>query len=570
MNTASMKNNTITLDASPSARHFDENGYLHVAASHITKATVNPYYGSEIPGWEEAGLDPGRIYHGLRDPEELQKSLPTWAGLPLHVEHHIDSASDPQKLSRVGAVGTEITWNPPYIDAPLVVWDAAAIAAIENGTYRELSCAYRYEPDFTPGEYNGQPYDFIMRNIRGNHVALVEEGRAGPDVLVADSRLEIKPKTKRGIFMGKLKNWFRGASDASPEIEQKEVDLAQAIIDLHRRDPLTGEVKDIAEDDIDLAELRVIVEGLQDKLSPEDMKRLTDKIAAMAVRAADSGDNPGIDRDQAEAMSKAGCDAENPEEAKAFAEGVRYGEELEKNPLERARLDREHESEGMKKAMDACGLDAGNPAESKAFAEGVRYGEEKERTEPGKLKREHEREGMEKAIGKDEDKDAMIEKIIAAVPGLTEEQIAKMRDTLTDLAYSPATGDGEIEAAQDRALRKRRFLGATDAARIRAQATADAMSTMRDITEAVRRVRTLVGEVDPMAFDSARNVYGYTLEQMGMNPHKYDPRAWRGMVDVMLHERVHAAESVALLAADSKAVPAKGPFAGLNNITLSE
>ena len=28
-----------------------------------------------------------------------------------------------------------------------------------------------------------------MRDIRGNHVALVEEGRAGPDVLVADANI---------------------------------------------------------------------------------------------------------------------------------------------------------------------------------------------------------------------------------------------------------------------------------------------------------------------------------------------------------------------------------------------
>ena len=177
----------VTFDAAPSQRETDENGFLHVGASHITKATVNPYYGREIPGWQEAGLDPEAVYYGLRDPEELQASLETWAGLPLHIEHHIDSAEEPQKLTRVGAVGTGAVWNPPYVDAPLTVWDRTAIDAIEDGSFRELSCAYRYDPDFTPGSYEGTPYDFIMRNIRGNHVALVEEGRAGPDVVVADS-----------------------------------------------------------------------------------------------------------------------------------------------------------------------------------------------------------------------------------------------------------------------------------------------------------------------------------------------------------------------------------------------
>ncbi|WP_302580373.1 DUF2213 domain-containing protein, partial [uncultured Desulfovibrio sp.] len=183
-----MKYASLTFDTAPSARSVDENGFLHVASSHITKATVNPYYGREIPGCERLGLDPERIYYGFRDPEELRRSLPTWEGLPLHIEHHPDSADAPEKLTRVGAVGKAV-WNAPYVDAPLTVWDGEAIDAIEDGSFRELSCAYRYEPDFTPGQYEGVEYDFIMRNIRGNHVALVEEGRAGPDVVVADAAL---------------------------------------------------------------------------------------------------------------------------------------------------------------------------------------------------------------------------------------------------------------------------------------------------------------------------------------------------------------------------------------------
>lgn len=123
----------VAFDAAPSQRTTDENGFLHVGASHITKAAVNPYYGREVPGWQEAGLDPEAVYYGLRDPEELQASLETWAGLPLHIEHHIDSAEEPQKLTRVGAVGTGAVWNPPYVDAPLTVWDRAAIDAIEDG-----------------------------------------------------------------------------------------------------------------------------------------------------------------------------------------------------------------------------------------------------------------------------------------------------------------------------------------------------------------------------------------------------------------------------------------------------
>jgi hypothetical protein len=71
-----------------------------------------------------------------------------------------------------------------------VVWDADAIDGIESGEQRELSAAYRYEPDMTPGTYQGVRYDGVMRDIEGNHVALVESGRAGSDVIVGDQALE--------------------------------------------------------------------------------------------------------------------------------------------------------------------------------------------------------------------------------------------------------------------------------------------------------------------------------------------------------------------------------------------
>lgn len=210
---------TITLD---SVRHEDQNGFLHVANSHITKATVNPYYGREIPDWQSHGLAPDRIYYALRDPDELRKSLPTWAGLPLQFEHHEEGATeDGAKETRCGTVGTEIRWNAPYIDAPLTIWEQKAIDAVKDGTCREISCAYTYDPDFISGTFEGQPYDFVMRNIRGNHVALVPEGRAGHDVLVADANLSTNQEDRN---MPK-----KMAKDDNPEIETKEVEIGKAV-----------------------------------------------------------------------------------------------------------------------------------------------------------------------------------------------------------------------------------------------------------------------------------------------------------------------------------------------------
>ena len=52
---------------------------------------------------------------------------------------------------------------------------------------KELSAGYSYTPDMTPGEFEGKAYDGVMRNLSGNHVALVERGRIGADAVISDS-----------------------------------------------------------------------------------------------------------------------------------------------------------------------------------------------------------------------------------------------------------------------------------------------------------------------------------------------------------------------------------------------
>ena len=169
-----------------SARRIDADGRLHVDRSHISKATVNPYYGREIPGYEALGLEPDKVYRLFRDPVELERAAPTFARLPVLSEHVPVTVDAPRPDLVVGAIGSEVTFTAPYLDADLCVWDATAIAGIETDKVRELSCAYRYVPVMEPGEFEGQPYDGRMTEIQGNHLALVEVGRAGSDVVVAD------------------------------------------------------------------------------------------------------------------------------------------------------------------------------------------------------------------------------------------------------------------------------------------------------------------------------------------------------------------------------------------------
>jgi len=183
-----------------SLRSYDQDGRMHIASSNISKATVNPYYGREIPNWQGLGLELDKIYYMLRDPQELEKAASTFNNLQLLIKHKPVNAEDSERMITVGTTGSDVVYEHPYLRCSLAVWDKEGIDVIENEEQRELSSAYHYDADMTAGEYEGVHYDGVMRNIKGNHVALVDVGRAGRDVVVSDK----DPFFKRNI-MSKLK-----------------------------------------------------------------------------------------------------------------------------------------------------------------------------------------------------------------------------------------------------------------------------------------------------------------------------------------------------------------------------
>lgn len=179
-----------------SVRSIDGNGFLHVEVSNISKANVCPYFGREIPNWEALGLEPERIYQLYRDPDELERAAPTFNNVPLLSEHLPVVPEDLPEELIIGSTGTDASFEAPYLRNSLVVWCAQHRDAIDRASKRELSCGYRYRADMTPGTTaDGLRYDGVMRDIIGNHVALVVEGRAGPDVVVGDTLMQLKSRT---------------------------------------------------------------------------------------------------------------------------------------------------------------------------------------------------------------------------------------------------------------------------------------------------------------------------------------------------------------------------------------
>lgn len=168
-------------------RTIDHDGRLRVSVANISKANVCPYWGREIPAYDELGLEPDRLYHLYRDPDELAKAAPTFNSVPILDEHRSSTADDHPRDLVIGTTGSDAKFVAPYLQASLVFWPQEAIDDIDNDERRQLSASYRYDADMTPGVTpEGEKFDGVMRRIRGNHVMLVSEGRAGPDVMVGD------------------------------------------------------------------------------------------------------------------------------------------------------------------------------------------------------------------------------------------------------------------------------------------------------------------------------------------------------------------------------------------------
>jgi hypothetical protein len=169
----------IVFDRAISAGSKDRDGRLHVRAANISRASISSYFGYEIPSANVMGLDPNRAYRLLRDSEELRKAAPSFNSLPVLSQHATVSARN--HYPAIGITRRAAKFVAPFLQNSLVVWSEAAITAIDDGTACELSAAYHFTIDMTPGVFEVQRYDGVMRNIAGNHVAIVKRGRAGSE-----------------------------------------------------------------------------------------------------------------------------------------------------------------------------------------------------------------------------------------------------------------------------------------------------------------------------------------------------------------------------------------------------
>ena len=212
-------------------------GYLICVDSVLARTGKQEYTRDEL--WQDSSNE---IVEVDRKPEEVfsPQTLASFENKPITVEHpDVDVNSQNYKDYSVGFVRDVHQGKGPngedVILGTLVITDAQTIKEIEDGEHTDLSCGYDCDIN---DEQNPQ-----QTNIRGNHVALCQQGRAGI-ARIMDSKLGddstfnklIKKLVSRGIdedliydikYFDGYKDWVIIATE--PEYVDKIIQVARRL-----------------------------------------------------------------------------------------------------------------------------------------------------------------------------------------------------------------------------------------------------------------------------------------------------------------------------------------------------
>lgn len=166
-------------------------------------------------------MDDGSIRKELRPADEVfkQESLESLSSVPVTNDHppfmvHADNA----RAYTVGFTSEKVTRDEKFVKVGMTVIDLATIGEMKAAGKVQLSCGYTCDVEEAPGVFNGEPYDAVQKDIRYNHLAIVDRGRAGPDVRArldgyntgvmkrdGDERVNEEPKKGENKMSAKIK-----------------------------------------------------------------------------------------------------------------------------------------------------------------------------------------------------------------------------------------------------------------------------------------------------------------------------------------------------------------------------
>jgi len=229
----------------------------------------------------------GSMRYELRHPDDVfdPESLATLDGKPLTNDHPTEGV-DPNNVQGL-AVGTvhSPSHDAYHVMTGIVIHRADALADVGRG---KIALSAGYHTDLKPerGVYLGVPYTHRQTNIHYNHVAIVDEGRAGDAARLRMDGIKIDHKEipTKGENMAKIR------LDSGAEFEVPEA-IGSAYEALHAENKaLDAKVKD-ATDALDVATKAVDKATGELDAAKAEVTRLEQEQAAAKAAAETSGED---------------------------------------------------------------------------------------------------------------------------------------------------------------------------------------------------------------------------------------------------------------------------------------
>ena len=174
----------------------NDKGQLIVTGCEFARTGKQKYHASELGLKDDKFIYLDRPYEEVKD----SKTVASFEACPVTEDHPEDDVKvgvNYDKLAKGFAKNVKFVDDVPgkegHLEADFVITDADLIKKIENHDINELSAGYNCDVD---------EQDWIQRHIRGNHIAVVAQARAGHSACLRDKAYKSTSKKIKTLKIG--------------------------------------------------------------------------------------------------------------------------------------------------------------------------------------------------------------------------------------------------------------------------------------------------------------------------------------------------------------------------------
>lgn len=172
-----------------SQREMTPEGYLRAPNSTLARTGVQNYRAHELGLDSASGVDPMKLIRLHRPAEEVfnPESMASFENQAMTDNHPPEGVTSENWKDHAVGEARDIRREGRELKGTTIIKDKSAVDRALAGKV-QLSNGYTFDLDLTPGtNENGEAYDGIQRNIRGNHIALVDSARCGSACRISDA-----------------------------------------------------------------------------------------------------------------------------------------------------------------------------------------------------------------------------------------------------------------------------------------------------------------------------------------------------------------------------------------------